>query len=110
MSVDSFILPKPITITLNGGLKTEENPDGWIEASDDRFVQEITAQLTGKITPNSMIDLQPTPAMLAQFHSKDVAFNTVNEDGRIYVYAIGTMPQNTYENLQITITEVTTNG
>lgn len=109
ISPDSFILPKPITIKLNGGLKTEDNPDGWALAGDGRFVQEITSQLVGKVTLNSMVDLQPTPDMLAQFHLKDVAFTTVNEDGRIYVYAIGTMPQNTYENLQISITEVVTN-
>lgn len=104
MSVDSFILPKPITITLEGG------EQAWTPVSEDRFVQEVTAQLTGKITPNSMIDLQPTPEMLCIFHEKDVAFTTVNEDGRIYVYAIGTMPQNTYEKIQVTITEVNANG
>lgn len=112
LSVDSFIVPKPITIKLNGGLKTGDNPNGWSMVPDcnDRFVQEITDQLAGKITLNSMIDLQPTPEMLSQFHSKDVAFTTINEDGRVYVYAIGTMPQNTYENLQISITEVYQNG
>ena len=104
MSVDSFILPKPITITLIGG------EESWASVSEDRFVQEVTTQLAGKITPNSMVDLQPTPEMLCQFHEKDVAFTTVNEDGRIYVYAIGTMPQNTYENIQVTITEVIANG
>lgn len=106
MSVDSFILPKPITITLKGG----ESAWSAVPDCNDRFVQEVTEQLADKITPNSKVDLQPTPDMLAQFHEKDVAFTTVNEDGKIYIYAIGTMPQNTYENIQITITEVTTNG
>lgn len=110
MSVDSFILPKPITIKLNGGLAIEDNPSGWTQMSGDRFIQEVTTQLAGKITPNSKVDLQPTPEQLCAFHEKDVAFTTVNEDGRIYVYAIGTMPQNTYENIQVTITEVDTNG
>lgn len=104
LSVDSFILPTPTTITLYGGA------DNWIEVEENRYMQDITAQLRGKITVNSKIDLQPTPEQLSIFHSKDVAFTTVNEDGQVRVCAIGVRPENDYEDIQITITEVVKNG
>lgn len=111
MSVDSFILPTPTTITLLGG---EEN---WIKEYDDNnnligYVQTVNVN-NYIITPNSKIDLQPSPEMLAIFHEKDVAFTAVTEtiDGitTVTVHAVGQMPQNTYENIQVTITEVVTN-
>jgi hypothetical protein len=106
ISVDSFVLPTPTTITLLGG---EEN---WTEVEGDtnRYTQDITTQLAGKITINSKVDLQPTPEQLLAFHEKDVAFTTVNEDGVVRVCAIGIRPENTYENIQVTITEVVVNG
>ena len=104
MSIDSFILPKqPVTINLFGG-------DAWVSISDDRYEQDITVQLNGLITENSKIDLQPTPEQLASFHEQDVAFTTINEDGRIKVYAVGTKPQNDHKGIPVTITEVITNG
>ena len=101
MSVDSFILPTPTTITLRGG-------DAWVQVPDfkDRYTQDITEQLSGKITVNSKIDLQPTPEQLYLFQSKDVTFTTVNEDGNVRVCAIGVRPENDYEGIQVTITEV----
>lgn len=105
MSIDSFIVPTPSTITLYGG-------DAWVavDGYDRRYTQDITEQLTGKITVNSKIDLQPTPEQLLAFQLKDVTFTTVNEDGNVRVCAIGQRPLQTYENLQITITEVVDNG
>ena len=111
MSVDSFILPTPTTITLLGGA------DYWAEEYDDSNnligytqVVEVNNYI---ITPNSKVDIQPSPAMLAVFHEKDVTFTAVTDtvDGitTVTVHAVGQMPQNTYENIQVTITEVVTN-
>ena len=111
MSIDSFIAPTPTTITLYGGLKTSESERGWgaVEGYERRYAQDITDQLAGLVTPNSKIDLQPTPEQLYSFQEKDVTFTTVNEGGAVRVCAIGEMPLNDYE-IQITITEVATNG
>ena len=104
MSVDSFVVPKPATITLLGG-------DAWepVEGFEGRYIQNITDQLAGKITANSKIDLQPTPEQLLAFQEKDVTFTTVNENGTVRVCAIGVRPEQNYENIQITITEVAIN-
>lgn len=112
MSADSFILPTPTTITLYGG-------DAWVpvldgdemfEENEGRFAQNITKQLSEKvtITSNSKIDLQPTPEQLYTFHQKDVAFTTVNDEGTVTVYAIGVRPEQKYD-IQVTITEVAAN-
>ena len=105
MSIDSFVMPKPNTITLYGG-------DFWtlVPGTTNEYYQDITEQLSGKVTPNSKIDLQPTPEQLSVFHQKDVAFTVVNEeDNTIRVYAVGIKPTNDYGNIQVTITEVATN-
>ena len=92
--------PKPTTISLLGS--------NWINTETEGiYTQDITEQLIGKVTVNSKIDLQPTPEQLKMFHEKDVTFTTVNEDGVIYVYAIGIKPIQDYDNIQVTITEVT---
>ena len=104
MSIDSFILPKPTTITLYGG-------DAWVpvQGFDNRYTQDITSQLEGLFTANSKIDLQPTPEQLCVFQSKDVTFTTVNENGIVRVCAIGIRPENDYP-VQATITEVVVDG
>lgn len=99
MSVDSFILATPTTITLEGG-------DAWVYVDENRYAQDITDQFQGKITVNSKIDLQPTPEQLAIFHNKDLAFVTENEDGVVTVYVIGQKPESSY-TMQTTVTEVT---
>ena len=101
MSVDSFVIPKPTTITLQGG-------DAWIqvEGYKNRYTQDITNQLAGKITPNSKVDIQLTPEQLVIFHKKDVTFTTVNEGGNVRVCAVGVRLENDYEDIHITITEV----
>jgi hypothetical protein len=112
MSVDSFILPTPTTITLFGGA------DHWKEeyGDDDNLIgyTQVVEVNNYTITPNSKVDIQPSPNMLAIFHEKDVTFTAVTEtvDGitTVTVHAVGQMPQSTYENIQVTVTEVTTNG
>ena len=105
MSIDSFVVPTPTKITLYGG-------DAWkpVEGFDRRYTQDITNQLAGKITVNSKIDMQPTPEQLYSFQEKDVTFTTVNSDGKVRVCAIGIKPEEDYENIQVTIMEVATNG
>lgn len=104
MSIDSFIAPTPTKITLYGG-------DAWqpVEGFERRYTQDITAQLAGKVTVNSKVDMQPTPEQLYNFQTKDVTFTTVNEDGQIRVCVIGDRPMNDYEGIQVTITEVAIN-
>lgn len=118
MSVDSFILPKPTTISLYGGEKTDDNPNGWSKEYDDDgnligYMQVVNVT-NYNITPNSKVDIQPDPKQLAIFHEKDVAFTAVTEtiDGEttVTVHAVGTMPQQDYENIQVTVTEVALNA
>ena len=103
MSVDSFILPTPTYITLEGG-------NAWIPVSgvENRYTQDITEQLVGKITINSKVDLQPTPEQLYVFREKDLTFTTINEGGNVRVCLVGQKPANDY-TLQATVTEVVIN-
>lgn len=106
MSVDSFVLPKHHMITLEGGTAWQS-----VSGTTNEYYQDITEQLRGQVTPNSKIDLQPTPEQLSIFHQKDVAFTIVNEeDNTIKVYAVGIRPTGDYANIPVTITEVATNG
>lgn len=107
MSVDSFILPKPASITVYA--------DRWIQARDDngeliekRYYQTVTV-INAIVTTRSKIDLQPSPEQLKAFHEKDIAFTTVNEDGDVRVCVIGQRPQNDY-TMQATVTEVVIDG
>jgi hypothetical protein len=59
------------------------------------------------VTPNSLVDLQPSVEQLEVFRNKDLAFTTENEDGVVTVYAIGDRPKNDY-TIQATVTEVRT--
>lgn len=99
MSVDSFVLPKPISITIYA--------NKWEQAADNRYYQVVTVD-NAVITPNSKVDLQPSSEQLSIFHEKDLAFVTENEDGVVSVYCVGQVPTNDY-TLQATVTEVTTN-
>lgn len=99
MSVDSFIIPKPATITLNS--------ENWIKDSEDKYHQVVTIS-NGTVTVNSKIDLQPSPEQLCAFHDADVTFTAVNENGVVTVYTVGTLPTDDY-TIQVTITEVGVN-
>lgn len=100
MSVDSFILPKPISVTLHS--------DKWEQASDDRYYQVVTVD-NATITPNSKVDLQPNSEQLCIFHEKDLAFVTENEDGVVSVFCVGQVPTSDY-TIQATVTEVVIDG
>ena len=60
-------------------------------------------------TKNSKIDLNPTVTQLSDFHDKDITFVVGNNNGTITVYCIGQKPAKDY-TMQVTITEVVTNG
>lgn len=100
MSVDSFILPKPASVTIY--------PDQWVQVADNKWCQIVTVD-NAVITPNSKVDLQPSPEQLCIFHNKDLAFVAENDNGTISVYCVGQVPANEY-TLQATITEVVANG
>lgn len=100
MSVDSFILPTPASVTLYA--------DKWEQISDKKWSQEVTVD-NATITFNSKVDLQPSAEQLTIFHEKDLAFVTENEDGVVTVFCIGQKPMNDYV-IQSTITEVVPNG
>ena len=72
------------------------------EGSDGTYSQVV--EVAG-VTPNSKVDLQPTPEQLAEFHDKDLAFTTENNGGVVTVYAIGDRPQNDH-TIQVTVKEV----
>ena len=96
MSIDSFVMPKPISVTIYA--------NKWAQASDNRWCQEVTVT-NGAITPRSKVDLQPSSEQLVVFHEKDLAFVTENEDGVVSVYCVGQVPTNDY-TIQATVTEV----
>lgn len=106
MSVDSFLLPTPASITLV--------PDGWIPVMEDgenvpnRYYQFVTVN-NAVITSNSKVDLQPSPEQLANFAQKDVTFTTINAGGNVRVCLVGQKPTQTY-TIQATITEVVENA
>lgn len=100
MSIDSFLLPTPLSITLYA--------DKWQQDIDHRYYQVVMLE-DGVITPNSKVDLQPSAEQLTIFHEKDLAFVTENEDGVVSVYCIGQVPANDY-TIQATVMEVIGNG
>lgn len=100
MSVDSFILPSPASVTIYA--------DKWVQASDNRWYQVVEVD-NATVTYRSKVDLQPDSEQLAIFHEKDLAFVTENEDGVVSVYCVGQVPTNNY-TIQVTITEVAVNG
>ena len=107
MSVDSFILPTPASVTLL--------PDAWLPVLDEdgnpipnRYYQLVTVN-NAIVTPNSKIDLQPSPSDLAIFHEKDITFTAINRGGNVRVCIVGQIPTQAY-TIQATVTEVSDNG
>ena len=103
MSVDSFILPKPISVTLYAD-KWEQVVD--IDGADivDTYSQVVTVD-NAVITPTSRVDLQPNPDQLLDFYDLGVALTTENDRGVVRVYVVGDILEKSY-NIQATVTEV----
>ena len=103
ISPDSFVLPTQATVTIY--------PDNWQEVTDadgniieNRYVQYVTVN-NASITPNSKVDLQPSPSDLAVFHEKDITFTAINANGQVRVCLVGQKPTNQY-TFNATVTEV----
>lgn len=103
MSVDSFVLPKPISVTLYA--------DKWVQATGtdgsltvDTYYQVVTVD-NAVITSSSKVDLQPNADQLCDFYDLGIALTTENNDGVISVYVVGGRPAKSY-NIQATVTEV----
>lgn len=106
MSVDSFLLPTPASVTLY--------PDAWqpVEENNEiiehRYYQYVTVH-NAIITPNSKVDLQPSPEQLTIFYEKDITFTTINAGGNVRVCVVGQKPTQEY-TIQVTVTEVAENA
>jgi hypothetical protein len=103
MSVDSFLLPKPISVTLYAD-RWEQVVD--IDGADvvDTYYQVATVN-NAVITPNSKVDLQPNADQLCKLYDWGVALTTENNNGTIKVYAVGDKPSESLP-IQATVTEV----
>ena len=75
--------------------------DRWV-SDGDVYSQVVEVQ---GVTSYSKVDLQPTPAQLAEFHHKVLGFVAENAYGIVTVYAIGDKPLMDY-TMQVSITEV----
>lgn len=91
--------------------------EGYYEVDDDgkiiddegkivpnRYVQFVNV-VNATVTPNSKVDIQPSPADLAVFHEKDVTFTAINAGGKVRVCVVGQKPTNSY-TFNVTVTEV----
>lgn len=103
MSVDSFILPKPISVTLYA--------DRWDQVVDidgadvvDTYSQVVTVN-NATITENSKIDLQPTADDLCKLYDWGITLTTENNNRVVKVYAVGGQPDASL-SIQATVTEV----
>lgn len=106
MSVDSFILPKPISVTLYAD-RWEQVVD--IDGADivDTYSQVVTVE-NAVITPNSKVDLNPNPEQLLNFYDAGVTLTTENNAGTVRVYLVGDILEKSYQ-IQATVTEVIVN-
>lgn len=103
MSVDSFLLPKPVSVTLYA--------DKWEQATDlagadivDTYYQVVEVA-NEPITSCSKVDLNPNADQLCDFYDLGVALTAENDDGVITVYCVGDKPEKSY-NIQATVTEL----
>ena len=103
MSVDSFILPKPIYVKLK--------KNDWTQDTDNRWYQDIRVE-NAKITQSSKVDLQPKAEDLCVFATQGFSFVVENDSGNLRVYCVGRVPldeadpDGDYE-IPATVTEVT---
>ncbi len=107
IGIDSFIFPASMPVSAYITL----SPDAWQPVLDDkdeaipnRFYQYVDV-IGANVTPNSKIDLQPSPADLAIFHEKDITFTAINSGGNVRVCIVGQKPTRPY-TIQVTVTEV----
>lgn len=75
--------------------------ENWI---GDASPYSQVVQING-LTPNSKIDLQPTPLQLAELQDDEITLMIANDNGTATAYALGSKPTKDYE-MQVSITEM----
>lgn len=95
------------TIITEGYYEIDEN--GTIVDDEDKILKNRYVQFVkvanATVTPNSKVDIQPSPSDLIIFHEKDIAFTTINAGGHVRMCVIGQKPTNQY-TFNATVTEV----
>lgn len=107
MSIDSFVLPSQASVIIYHD-KWEQVKDAFGNVIKNRYYQYVDVN-NATITPNSKVDLQPTPEQLLAFREKDLTFTAINAGGQVRVCVVGQKPTNTY-TLKATVTEVAENA
>lgn len=105
ISIDSFLLPKPISVTLYN--------DKWeqVFVNNDAVVNVYSQVVTvdnAIITANSKVDLQPNTEQLCDICSSGITLTVENDGGVITVYTMGGKPAKTCV-MQATVTEILLN-
>lgn len=101
LEVANKITPSPASITLYA--------DRWKQGSGETMWYQEIVVANATVTPNSKVDLQPSPEQLYIFHEKDIAFVAENDEGKVTIFCIGQKPMNDY-TIQVTVTEVVLNA
>ena len=107
LSVDSFILPKPVSVTVRAD-RWEQFIDDDGQAVPDTYCQAVTVD-NALTTSNSKVDLHPDPIQVNEFYDLGIVFTTENRNGLVSVHVVGGMPNKTY-TMQATVTEVVIDG
>ena len=81
----------------------QQCPEGF------RQMVEVVPIAGPGVTAKSQVDLTPSPAQIAVFCEKYLAFVAVNYVGSVVVFAIGQRPMNDY-TMQVTLSEVAAEG
>ena len=103
MSVDSFILPRSVSVTLYAD-KWEQTTNADGEVIADTYYQIVTVD-NATITSNSKVDLNPNSEQLSDFFDQGLVFTAVNDGGTVSVHVVGGKPEKEYQ-IQATVTEV----
>ena len=101
LDLSNRIAPSPASITLYA--------DRWVQGTGETMWHQEIVVANATVTPNSKVDLQPSPEQLCIFHEKDIAFVAENDEGKVTIFCIGQKPMNDY-TIQVTVTEVIVNG
>lgn len=82
--------------------------DGEDKIMKNRYVQFVKV-INATVTPNSKVDIQPSPSDLTIFREKDITFTAINAGGNVRVCVVGQKPINQY-TFNATVTEVVDNA
>ena len=87
----------------------EVDGDGNIIDDEEKIIKNRYVQFVqvanAIITPNSKVDIQPSPSDLVVFSEKDITFTAINAGGHVRVCIVGQKPTNQY-TFNATVTEV----